>query len=136
MGATTGIVIRPALPADVEPCIALAAGSGEPPTGLTEDLADADRLLLVAERAGRVIGYGRAVWFQPGDGAPADTAPAGYYLVGLAVDASYRRRGIGSRLTRARLEWIGTRAAEAWYFANTRNTGSIGLHAWFGFREA
>jgi L-amino acid N-acyltransferase YncA len=34
-----------------------------------------------------------------------------------------------------RLDWIRRRAAEAWFFANARNTASIALHRELGFEE-
>ncbi len=52
-------LIRPAVLADIEDCLTLASRERESPTGLADDLREADRLLLVAEDAGRIIGYGR-----------------------------------------------------------------------------
>jgi ribosomal protein S18 acetylase RimI-like enzyme len=128
-------LIRRAALADIEDCLALANREAEPPTDLADDLGEADRLLLVAEHAGRIIGYGRIMYFRRAADAPADSVPTGYYLVGLVVDAACRRKGVGSGLTRARLVWISGRATEAWYFANARNAASIALHAQLGFRE-
>ena len=100
-----------------------------------EDIGHADRALIVAECAGEVIGYGRAMRFVPDADAPADIAPSGYYLMGLIVHPHYRRRGIAAALTQARLDWISDQADEAWYFANARNAASIALHASFDFEE-
>ena len=101
--------------------------------------AEADRVAEEADgvwtEAGRVLAYGRASWFEPGAGAPAGTAPAGYYLTGLMVAPGYRRRGIGERLTRARMSWAAERADEIWFFANARNGASLRLHAGLGFEE-
>jgi ribosomal protein S18 acetylase RimI-like enzyme len=128
--------IRAAGVGDIPACLALAARAGAvAPTGLAADVDDPERLLLVAEIRGGVAGYGRAMRFRPAAGAPTHLSPAGYYLVGLAVDDDLRRRGIGSALTAQRLAWIEERAAEAWYFANARNAVSIALHARFGFAE-
>jgi ribosomal protein S18 acetylase RimI-like enzyme len=128
-------VIRRAVLTDIEECLALANREAELPTDLADDLREADRLLLVAQSAGRIVGYGRAMQFRRTTDAPPDSVPTGYYLVGLVVEASYRRMGVGSELTRARLDWISGRATEAWYFANARNAASIALHAQLGFRE-
>jgi ribosomal protein S18 acetylase RimI-like enzyme len=128
--------IRPAGSDDIRGCLALASRARSiAPTRLAADVDDPERLLLVAESGGRVAGYGRAMRFRPAAGAPADSAPAGYYLVGLVVDADLRRRGVGSELTRLRLAWIQERVGEAWYFANAGNAVSIALHARFGFSE-
>ena len=94
-----------------------------------------DRLLVVAERADEVIGYGRVLAFVPEHDAPPDIAPPGYYLMGLAVHPDHRRKGVATALTHARIDWISERANEAWYFANARNVASIALHASFGFDE-
>ena len=81
------------------------------------------------------MGYGRARVFEPAPDAPADSAPGGYYLTGVFVLPEERARGIGAALTQARLDWIGDRATEAWYFANARNTPSVDLHRRWGFEE-
>ena len=81
------------------------------------------------------MGYGRVRRFAPESGAQADIAPAGYYLMGMVVHPDHRRRGVGTALTQARIDWISRHADSAWYFANTRNTASIALHERFGFEE-
>jgi ribosomal protein S18 acetylase RimI-like enzyme len=127
---------------DVGSCVSLAliASPGSDVsiwrTSLLEDLESPDRLLVVAERAEDVIGYGRVLRFVPEPDAPADIAPSGYYLMGLVVHPDHRRRGVAAALTQARLEWISKHADDAWYFANARNAASIALHAPFGFEEA
>lgn len=92
-------------------------------------------LVLVACVDGDVGGYGRASYFTPPVGSTPDTAPEGWYLTGLVVKPAYQRRGVGSALTRARLEWIRERSTQAFYFANTNNLATIDLHKEFGFRE-
>jgi hypothetical protein len=44
-------------------------------TTFLEDLEHPDRFLVVAERAGEVIGYARAQRFAPEPDAPTDIAP-------------------------------------------------------------
>jgi ribosomal protein S18 acetylase RimI-like enzyme len=102
---------------------------------LSHDVEDPEHHLVVAEIGGAIVGYGRARFFESDADAPADTVPAGYYLTGLFVVPDLRRHGIGLGLTEARLGWIRGRAAEAWYFANSRNAGSIELHRRLGFEE-
>jgi ribosomal protein S18 acetylase RimI-like enzyme len=102
---------------------------------LTASVTDPDRMLHVAEDAGRIAGYSRAFcWTRPDD-APANAAPPGWYLMGLVVAPEYRRRGVGRALTTARLDAIAARAPEVWYFANARNQASLDLHARLGFVE-
>jgi ribosomal protein S18 acetylase RimI-like enzyme len=102
---------------------------------ISETLNGERRLLLVAELDEVLVGFGRVMYFQPLPDAPADVAPAGWYLMGLVITPAYRRRGIGAELTRRRLEWIAERAGEAFYFANAQNRASIALHKEFQFEE-
>jgi ribosomal protein S18 acetylase RimI-like enzyme len=104
-------------------------------TKFLDDIEQHDRLLVVAECVGAVIGCGRGERLEPKVDAPPDIAPPGYYLMGLVVHPAHRRRGVGAALTQARLDRMSTQADEAWYFANARNAASIALHAAFAFEE-
>ena len=134
-------MIRRADEADIEQCVAIAALAATERSdeawrdALRRDAEHPEHLLVVAESNGAIVGYGRAALFEPGADAPADAAPGGYYLTGLLVAPEERRRGIAMALTQARLDWIGGRAADAWFFANARNAASIELHRRFGFEE-
>ena len=46
---------------------------------------------------------------------------------------SFRRQGIGTSLSRRRLDWIRERADVAWSVVNAGNTASIALHGRLGF---
>lgn len=85
--------------------------------------------LVVAESGGRVVGYGLVAWLEP------ETTPEGFYLLGVVVDPSFGRKGIGHAMTRMRMDWIRERADQAFYFANVANEATIDLHEQFGFRE-
>jgi ribosomal protein S18 acetylase RimI-like enzyme len=134
-------LVRPATHADLEECVALARLAAPERTAsewrgsLLRDVDDPAHRLVVAEVGGTVVAYGRTRLFEPGPEAPPDTAPRGYYLIGVFVHPEERRRGIAAALTQARLEWIAARADEAWFFANARNSASIELHRPFGFEE-
>jgi len=138
---TRAYAIRHGNSDDLEQCVALALVAApkqrdvEWSDSLRRDVESPDRCLVVAESGGSIIGYGRARLFEPEPQARANAAPRGYYLTGIFVDPSQRRGGIGDALTCTRLEWIGERAADAWFFANARNTASIELHRRFGFEE-
>ena len=93
------------------------------------------RLDLIAVLDAEVVGHAEAASFAPPAGAPANAAPAGWYLSGVNVPEPFRRRGIATALTRRRLSWIAERASEAYYFANAANRASIDLHAALGFLE-
>jgi ribosomal protein S18 acetylase RimI-like enzyme len=133
--------IREGGEADLEDCAVLASlAERERPTGqwreaLRRDLEGLEHVLVVAEAGQAIVGYGRARLFERAPDAAADTVPHGFYLTGVFVLPEQRRRGIARALTQARLDWIGERADEAWYFTNARNTASIDLHRRLGFEE-
>jgi ribosomal protein S18 acetylase RimI-like enzyme len=134
-------VVRDAKDTEIEACLALAHRAAPEVDrrswrkALGSDIENPNRQLVVAEAESGVVGYGRARLFEPGSDAPRDTAPRGYYLMGLFVRPDLRRAGIGAALTEARLRWINEGGDEAWFFANARNSASIALHRGFGFEE-
>jgi ribosomal protein S18 acetylase RimI-like enzyme len=97
------------------------------------DITDDSRQMFVAKANGHVIGYGRAAELAAGEAAPG--TPGGYYLSGVLVEPAWRRRGIATALTRARLRWAFARTDEAFYVAGADNTASLHLHAALGFQE-
>src|SRR5262245_40457130 len=84
-----------------------------------------DRVLFVAEVEGEFAGYGRMERLDPEPVGDVPAAPAGWYLVGVVVPTRWRRLGVGTELTRARLAWAWDRTDEVWYFVNARNQASI-----------
>lgn len=95
---------------------------------------DERRVLLVAEHRGSVIGYAWLARLTPqADGGR--NAPDGWYLSGVVVAPEFRRRGIGRRLTQARIDWVLTRDAAAYYVVSASNRASRTLHAELGFVE-
>jgi ribosomal protein S18 acetylase RimI-like enzyme len=133
--------IRDAAIGDVEACVSLAVLAAPERSAtdwcasLLRDIQTPERQLVVADRDGEIVAYGRSRLFAPDTDAPPNTAPRGYYLTGLFVRADQRRTGIGAALTHERLDWIAERAPIAWFFSNARNTASIELHRQFGFEE-
>ncbi len=94
-----------------------------------------DNLILVAEAEGRIVGFARARRFEHPPEPPENIAPEGWYLLGVTVSPAFRRRGVGTRLTQQRLEWIAERGGEVWFFTEVSNHASIALHHRFGFIE-
>lgn len=94
-------------------------------------ITDQSLLFLVACVGENVIGWAMTTHFAEPDGP----APAGHYLMGVTVDPEWRRKGAGTLLVEARLDWIRERDKVAYFFANARNPGSIALHERWGFRE-
>ena len=93
------------------------------------------RVVLLAEVDGSVAGFGKVQYREGETTMPEGGLPEGWYLTGVVVDPRFRRRGIGTRLTAARMRWIAERGSAAYYFANARNRVSIALHEGFGFVE-
>jgi ribosomal protein S18 acetylase RimI-like enzyme len=137
------LVIQPPRESDLPALAAIAAErEGEP----AADWLAAFERIYAESRAGRALilaaavdnlmaGYGKAGYFVPPAGSPANVAPEGWYLTGVVVRPALRRRGVGLQLTQARLSWIAGRSDRAYYFANERNQVSIDLHRALGFAE-
>ena len=66
-------------------------------------------LVLAAEHGPSLVGIAKITRFSPPPDSPPNVAPAGWYLSGVIVAEDHRRRGIGRRLTQARLNWIAER---------------------------
>jgi glyoxylase-like metal-dependent hydrolase (beta-lactamase superfamily II) len=136
----TDVVTRMAKASDIAACaeLALERDGGDLAalrSRFERYLIADDRALFVAELEGEFAGYGRLERLVPESVGDAPAAPAGWYLVGVVVPARWRRRGVGTALTQARLAWAWGRTDEVWYFVNARNRASIDLHQEFGFVE-
>lgn len=97
------------------------------------DITDDSRQMFVAKANGQVIAYGRVAKLAVGEAAPG--TPAGCYLSGVLVAPVWRRRGIATELTRARLRWVFARTGEAFYVTGAENIASLHLHSALGFQE-
>lgn len=137
---TVDVVVRPAVDADLTRCAELIVSR----TGgavdvrrarLAADLADPEKYTVVAEVDGEVAGYALVLRHRISPTDPPNTAPDGYYLIGLIVAPEHRRHGIGELLTRERIRWTAERADEVFYFANVANGATLDLHLSFGFTE-
>jgi len=134
--------VRPALAADLPAVAALQShGFGSQPAGqaavLAGELESPDRWLWAAVAHSDTADHARPVAYARLRLADIATEPAiGYYLSGVVVDPGHRGHGIGGQLIRARMDFAWSAGAPAlYYFANSRNTASIAMHAKFGFRE-
>ncbi len=89
----------------------------------------------VASVKGEVIGYGKCsfdAWSEKYEGSGY---PDGWYLSGLQVLSSHRRRGIGRALTEDRIRWLNEQTDLVYYNADEINRPSIELHEALGFVE-
>lgn len=123
------MLIRAATMGDVEQVRDISMASGRDSWSAGVLMPAPGRLVVIAEVNGELVGAAKTHFHEQGDGA----VPAGHYLGGVMVAPAHRRRGVGSALTRARLEWMWSRTDRAYYFANEHNTASIQLHEAFGF---
>ena len=127
---------------DIEACVAVLRDH-EPEHDADEwtarfgrDVADPDKHPVVALVDDVVVAYARTMPFEPDGASPADTAPGGYYFLGLVVAPAHRRRGLGRLLTEERLKWLTARGATAvYYYTERKNIASQQMHARLGFRE-
>lgn len=91
--------------------------------------------MFVAAIGHEVVGFARTRRMNHGrDGVPL-VLPEGWYLTGVIVHPTWRRRGLGEALTEARLAWLRQRTDAAYYVASRQNRASIALHERFGFQE-
>lgn len=135
-GEPLAAVLRPARHDDVEGLLAIDIMVV---TRTRADWSDAidktllgERLLMVADIGGRIGAFAQAHHLRE---HPDDHAPEGFYLTGVTVLPEFRRAGLARDLTTRRLEWIGQRADDAWYFAAAENAASVRLHDELGFSE-
>lgn len=134
-----GVTIREADADDVAFTGALTASreGGDPAEWAAQHARRLDndcQALLVAEHEGVIIAYGWLAYLTPGADGGRD-APDGWYLSGVVVAPPFRRRGVGRRLTRARVEWVLERDSSVFYVVSASNLASRTLHAELGFRE-
>jgi RimJ/RimL family protein N-acetyltransferase len=92
---------------------------------LQEALADRRRAQFVADASGVVVGH-----------LGIDLAPYGVADLGMLVDARWRRRGVGTALLRAAVDWAGRAGAhkvalQVW----PHNTAARALYRRLGFVE-
>ncbi|MFT3875748.1 MAG: GNAT family N-acetyltransferase [Propioniciclava sp.] len=134
-----GLVVRPGTPDDLPATAELAAQRecGDVAEWVAvhgRRLADERQRLFVAEFEGGIVGYAWASWLTPVDDGGRG-APDGWYLSGIVVVPALRRRGIGRRLTQARVAWALERNDDIYYVVSASNRASRTLHAALGFRE-
>jgi GNAT superfamily N-acetyltransferase len=66
---------------------------------ITDDLLQ----MFVAKASGQIVAYGRVIELAAGEAGPG--IPADCYLSSVLADPAWRRWGIATELTRARLRW-------------------------------
>jgi ribosomal protein S18 acetylase RimI-like enzyme len=136
-GAPT--VVRDATEADLDATVELIAAHRG---GDVDDwrrlfanaLHDDKRHFVVALVDGRVIGFGHTKLVEREVSSHDEqTPPPGWYLSGVTVDPDYRRRGVGTALTRVRLDRLRGKTKIVYYAAEPDNLATLELHALLGF---
>lgn len=129
------VSVRAARPADADGIAAVAATRGPLPDGFAGRVAgwalDPARTVLVAERAGLVVG-----WAMLARWTGYEDVPDGRYVSALTVHPDRRRTGAGTRLLAGLLTGADDEGAPVRSVVNAGNTPSIALHERHGFREA
>ncbi|WP_158600643.1 GNAT family N-acetyltransferase [Tessaracoccus antarcticus] len=123
------VVIREARAEDQTAVVEICRASGRDAWSPKALIPSETRIVLVATIDDVVLAVAKTHLHEEAD----DDAPAGHYLGGVVVDPRMRRQGLGSVLTKARMQWIGERSNRAFYFTDERNTASIEMHSQFGF---
>lgn len=130
------VEIRDATEHDLDATVALIAAHRGGDVAEWRQLFDAAldddaRHFVVAVVAGSIVGFGhtKRVEARPADDAP----PAGWFLSGVTVAPDVRRRGIGTALTRVRLDRLRGLTDVVYYAAEPDNEATVALHAPFGF---
>lgn len=135
----TDAVVRPAVHDDLVFTAALAAlreGGDRADWGAQHQrrFGDPRQKLLVAELDGEIVGFGWLSWLTPVESGGRN-APDGWYLSGVVVAPAFRRRGLGRRLTQARVDWALRQQGVVHYVVAGSNLASRALHASLGFSE-
>jgi ribosomal protein S18 acetylase RimI-like enzyme len=138
--ATGEILIRKAQSNDMTACALLISShvSGnleEWQSQFEQDLANPQRLFLVATADHSVVGYGHATFHSATLEDEAESSPTGYFLSGLLVAPAYRRQGIGELLTVARIDDLRQVTNTIYYRAEPDNLSTIDLHSRLGFKK-
>ena len=144
-GRATHLDVRAATTDDIE-AIALideARGIGSVETLVPRILASFERIARggvrwhnwVASVKGEVVGYAVCRYHAWAEKNGDSELPEGWYLAGLSVMPSQRRRGVGRALTEHRITWLSERTDVAYYTAAEANGPSIELHEALGFVE-
>ncbi len=136
------LVLRAALPGDVDGIARVARTRGDRLVGLEDRLSawvrDDERVVVVARRAAetdRGVGDEVVGWSSASRMSGHDDAPDGWYVSSLTVDPAWRRRGAGDRLLAAVVAATSVRSPVLRSIVNATNLPSLDLHAAHAFVE-
>lgn len=128
------VVVRHARPQDAAAIVAVDATREPRSPGYLDTvvarLERQDAIHVVAQVHGKVVGTS-AVMFWP---MHADS-PEGWFVSGITVVPSWRRRGVGDRMLALELASLDIAREPAWSMVNVINRASLDLHTRHGFVE-
>jgi ribosomal protein S18 acetylase RimI-like enzyme len=130
------LVVRDATQSDILTTAQIVAAEGTDDVDtwysrFADALADDSRHFVVAELDGAVVGFGQSRYVARG--VDVEWPPSGWFLSGLTVSFSARRLGIGTLLTKDRLERLRATTEVVYYAADDRNGAVRELHRRLGF---
>ena len=137
--------MRPATTDDIEEIARIdeARGKGSVETLVPLILASFEHIArdkvrwhnFVASVKGEVVGYAICRYHAWAERNGDSGLPEGWYLAGLSVRPSHRRRGVGRALTEHRITWVSERTDVVYYTVAEANGSSIALHEGLGLVE-
>ena len=144
-GLATQVDVRAATTDDIEAIARIdeARGKGSVEILVPRILASFERIArdnvrwhnFVASVEGEVVGYAICRYHAWAERNGDSGLPEGWYLAGLSVLPSRRRRGVGRALTEHRIAWVSERTDVVYYTVAEANGPSIGLHEAVGLVE-
>ena len=144
-GRATHVDVRAATTDDIEASARIdeAFGIGPVETLVPRIVASFERIARekvrwynwVASVKGEVLGYAICRYHAWSERNGDSGLPEGWYLAGLNVLPSHRRRGVGRALTEHRITWLSERTDVVYYTAAEVNGPSIELHEALGLVE-
>ncbi len=144
-GCATHVDVRAATTDDIEAIARIdeARGKGSVETLVPRIVASFERIArekvrwhnFVASVKGEVVGYAVCRYHAWAERNGDSGIPEGWYLAGLSVLPSHRRRGVGRALTEHRMTWLSERTDMVYYTVAEVNGPSIDLHEALGLVE-
>ncbi len=144
-GRSIDVDVRAATTDDIEAIARIdeARGKGSVETLVPRIVASFERIArgevrwynFVASVKGEVVGHAICRYHAWSERNGDSGLPEGWYLAGLSVLPTHRRRGIGRALTEHRITWLSERTDVVYYTAAEVNRPSIELHEALGLVE-
>jgi len=90
---------------------------------------------MVATISDSVVAYGHTTFHSRTSDNGVNAGPSGYFLSGLLVSPGFRRQGLGTLLTSARIDELRQVTDVIYYRTEPDNQATIDVHSKLGFKE-